>query len=151
MFLYDMPTVSPPDTVLIAQTALPNSAQSQKMQAITLDWGWTVPSDPQYSYEPGSFVTNPGEEACGALLQGNNHPPAKPGVFNFVSRSKRLNGVAHAAPTLGATSTVALISTARAVPISRLPSLGAGCSCESPLHLGRLSRQNTLAPRNFAL
>ena len=70
VFLYDMPTVSPPDTVLIAQAALPNSAQSQKMQAITLDWGWTVPSDPQYSYEPGSFVTNPGEEACGALLQG---------------------------------------------------------------------------------
>ncbi|MFZ3083765.1 serine/threonine-protein kinase, partial [Rhodoferax ferrireducens] len=40
--------------------------------------------------------------------RANNHPPAKPGVFKIVSRSKRLNGVANAAPTLGATETVAI-------------------------------------------
>ena len=40
-------------------------------------------------------------------LVANNHPPAKPGVFKIVSRSKRLDGVANAAPTLGATETVA--------------------------------------------
>src|SRR5450830_417789 len=28
-----------------------------------------------------------------ASRTGNNHPPAKPGVFKTVSRSKRLNGV----------------------------------------------------------
>ncbi len=42
-----------------------------------------------------------------AVTDVSNHPPAKPGAFNFVSRSKRLNRVAHAAPTLCATSTVA--------------------------------------------
>jgi len=31
---------------------------------------------------------------------GSNHPPAKPGAFKIVSRSKRLNGDAYAAPTL---------------------------------------------------
>ncbi len=41
------------------------------------------------------------------IRRRNNHPPAKPGVFNIVSRSKRLNGVANAAPTLGATDSVA--------------------------------------------
>ena len=30
--------------------------------------------------------------------RGSNNPPAKPGALEFVSRSKRLNGVADAAP-----------------------------------------------------
>ena len=34
-------------------------------------------------------------------------PPAKPGIFKILSRSKRLNRVDYAAPTLCATSTVA--------------------------------------------
>ena len=40
-------------------------------------------------------------------VKENNHPPAKPGVFKIVSRSKRLSRVAYATPTLCATSTVA--------------------------------------------
>lgn len=52
------------------------------------------------TYVPPQDITN-------GMVQ-NNHPPAKPGVFKIVSRSKRLNGVANAAPTLGATETVAI-------------------------------------------
>ncbi|MGL5005518.1 MAG: hypothetical protein ACRDAM_21545, partial [Casimicrobium sp.] len=37
------------------------------------------------------------------MLRPSNHPPAKPGALSIVSRSKRLNGVAHAAPTFCAT------------------------------------------------
>ena len=55
-------------------------------------------------------ATSPAElvTMCYAAIAANNHPPAKPGVFNIVSRSKRLNGVANAAPTRDATETVAV-------------------------------------------
>ena len=69
-------------------------------------------------------------------VSSNNHPPAKPGVFNIVSRSKRQYGVAYAAPTLCATCSVAAISTAPAVRVARL---------DLPWI------QSTLAPRSFAL
>ena len=32
------------------------------------------------------------------LSHSSNNPPAKPGALEFVSRSKRLNGVANATP-----------------------------------------------------
>ena len=52
-------------------------------------------------------VATPADPASSRMGESNNHPPAKPGVFKIVSHSKRLNGVAYAAPTLCATSTVA--------------------------------------------
>jgi hypothetical protein len=64
-----MPAISSADTVLIAQAASPSSAQALKLQAITLVEPWIVPSDSQYSYEPGSFVANLSQSACGELLQ----------------------------------------------------------------------------------
>jgi hypothetical protein len=33
-------------------------------------------------------------------IEESNHPPAEPGAFENVSRSKRLSGVANAAPNL---------------------------------------------------
>ena len=54
--------------------------------------------NPPYQLNDGGYGTS---------AAPNNHPPAKPGVFKIVSRSKRLNRVAYAAPTLCATSTVA--------------------------------------------
>ena len=54
-------------------------------------------------------LPNPAVAAIRVILMtaDSNHPPAKPGAFNCVSRSKRLNGVANAAPPLWATETVA--------------------------------------------
>ena len=48
-----------------------------------------TPTAQRHEAEPG---------LVGALISipENNHPPAKPGVFKIVSRSKRLNGVANA-------------------------------------------------------
>lgn len=69
MFFYDAPAVSLADTVLMAQVEQPNSAQSPKVQAITLNQLWIVPSDPQYAYSPGRFAADLAPEACGELLQ----------------------------------------------------------------------------------
>lgn len=48
-------------------------------------------------------IGNPSEDASISSENRSNHPPAKLGGFHFVSRSKRRNGVADAAPQFWAT------------------------------------------------
>lgn len=67
-----------------------------------------------------------------------------------MSRSKRLIGDAHAAPALGVTYSVTLISTTPADPASHPLSPAPGCTCVSALRLSLRSRQSTLWPKNFA-
>ena len=69
MFMLDMPTSLPEQTVLMAQAA-PVSSQQQKMAKITLEQSWIVPSDSQYQYTPGWFVNSLSASACAELLEG---------------------------------------------------------------------------------
>jgi hypothetical protein len=77
MFVYDIPAISSGEVVLVAQAVAPKLAQSPKIQAITLQGGWIVPSDPQYSYEPGSFAMDLAQNACSQLLQVGEFKPLR--------------------------------------------------------------------------
>ena len=66
--------------------------------------------------------------------------PGKAEGFQIVSRSKRLIGDAHAAPALGLTYSVTLISTTPADPASHPLSPAPGCTCVSALRLSLRSR-----------
>ena len=57
----------------------------------------------QFRFKLIEFLKLPfdiGEPALREVLERSNHPPAEPGAFENVSRSKRLSGVANAAPNL---------------------------------------------------
>ena len=66
-----------------------------------------------------------------------------------MSNSKRLNGSLARPQPLEPPIRWGLISTVRVDPISRLPSLAPGCSCESPPRPAQRSRQSTPRPETL--